>query len=88
MKKTHPKNKPATEQDVRRAFNQGVDEGTSRAIRLMLYILIDKHDAPMDDIQQLGREIEYYADSIKRGFMRWKDIDKMLDEEYNLTLEL
>ena len=54
MPKTNPRRIPRTQADVDKAYSNGIVEGLNRCIDLMLYVLIDKHDAPMDDVQQLA----------------------------------
>ena len=48
--KVNPRRVPRTEADVAAAYAKGVTEGLNRGIELMLYVLIDKHDAPMEDV--------------------------------------
>ena len=53
---------------------------------MVLYILIDKHDAPKEDIQQLAAEVNYYADSISQGYITWKDVERVVRDEYEVEL--
>lgn len=53
----------------------------------MLYVLIDKHDAPMDDVQQLARELNRAAACVAGGYITWTDIRQML-KEYDVEVEL
>lgn len=62
------------------AKNLGIVEGLSRGIDLMLYVLIDKHDAPMDDVQQLAGELNHAAQCVAEGYVTWADIRQMLKE--------
>lgn len=57
-----------------------------QSIYLMLYILIDKHEAPFEDIKQLAEEINYYAGSVKEGRITWKDIERVVRDEYQVYL--
>ena len=77
-----------TEADIKRIKREATDEGMNRAIRLMLYVLIDKHDAPMEDLQQLAQELNHAAGCVSSGLIKWRDIDKLLDEEYDIEIEL
>lgn len=47
---------------------------------LVLYVLIDKHDAPMDDVQQLAGELNHAAQCVAEGYVTWADIRQMLKE--------
>lgn len=54
--------------------------GECGGIDLMLYVLIDKHDAPMDDVQQLASELNHAAQCVAEGYVTWADIRQMLKE--------
>lgn len=84
--KVNPRKKPATMADVNRAKNQATTEAMHRTLLLMLFVLIDKHDAPFEDIQQLAKEVNYYADSIGRGYVKWADIERVVEHEYEVIL--
>lgn len=79
-KKTNPKRRPCTEADVKKAANKATDIAVRRAIRMVLFILIDKHDAPAEDVQQLADEIEWLAGNIDAGRLSWSYVDKVLNE--------
>ena len=85
-KKTNPRRQPATMADIERAKNAATIEAMRRVIYLMLYILIDKHEAPREDIKQLADEFNYYADSVKQGYITWKDIEHVVKEEYEVRI--
>ena len=70
-----------------KAYNDGIVEGLNRGIDLMLYVLIDKHDAPMDDLQQLASELNHAASCVAEGYITWPDINLML-KEYGVTAVL
>lgn len=80
MPKTNPRRIPRTQADVDKAYGNGIVEGLSRGIDLMLYALIDKHDAPMDDVQQLAGELNHVAQCVAEGYVTWADIRQMLKE--------
>lgn len=85
--KVNPRRVPRTQKDVDAAFDRGVAEGLHRGIELMLYVLIDKHATPVDDVQQLAAELNHAAECVAEGYITWKDIRKML-REYDLEVEL
>ena len=87
MPKTNPRRIPRTQADVDKAYSNGIVEGLNRCIDLMLYVLIDKHDAPMDDVQQLAGELNHAAQCVAEGYISWSDIRQML-KEYDVTTEL
>lgn len=85
--KVNPRRVPRTQKDVDAAFDRGVAEGLNRGIELMLYVLIDKHAAPMDDVQQLARELNHAAECVAEGYVTWSDIRRIL-KEYDVEVEL
>ena len=85
-KKVNPRRKPATHADVEKAKSQASSEAIRKILYLVLYILIDKHDAPREDIHQLADEVNYYADSISRGYITWKDVERVVRDEYEVQL--
>ena len=85
--KTSPRRIPRTQADVDRAYGDGITDGLKRGIDLMLYVLIDKHDAPMEDLQQLAGELNHAAQCVAEGYISWADIRQML-KEYDVTTEL
>lgn len=85
--KVNPRRVPRTERDVDAAYDAGIAEGLNRGIKLMLYVLIDKHAAPMDDVQQLARELNHAAECVAEGYVTWPDIRQML-KEYDIEVEL
>ena len=85
-KKTNPRNRPVTMADVNRAKNEARAEALRRILYLILYILIDKHDASRNDIKQFAEEINYYCDSVREGRISWKDIERVVRDEYDIEL--
>ena len=85
--KVNPRRVPRTQKDVDAAFDRGVTEGLNRGIELMLYVLIDKHAAPMDDVQQLATELNHAAECVAEGYVTWSDIRRIL-KEYDVEVEL
>ena len=85
--KVNPRRIPRTQRDVDAAFDCGIAEGLNRGIELMLYVLIDKHAAPMEDVQQLSGELNHAAECVAGGYITWADIRKIL-KEYDVEVEL
>ena len=65
----NPHRIPRTQRDVDAAYDAGIAEGLHRGIELMLYVLIDKHAAPMDDVQQLAAELNHAAECVAEGYI-------------------
>lgn len=86
MKKVNPRRVPATKADIEKAKKDATQGALRKLLYLMLYILIDKHNAPKEDIHQLAAEVNYYADSISKGYITWKDVERVVRDEYGVTL--
>lgn len=85
--KVNPRRIPRTQLDVDAAYMRGISDGLNRGIELMLYVLIDKHAAPAEDVQQLARELSHASQCVAEGYVSWSDIGKML-KEYDVEVEL
>lgn len=86
-KRVNPTRIPVSKADVERAKRKGTDEAMRFVTVMMLYVLIDKHDAPWEDIQQLVRELNHCAQCVKEGLVKWKDIEHLVLEEYGVELQ-
>lgn len=84
--RTNPRRVPRTQADVERAEAKGQLFGMEFMAVLTMWILIDKHNAPDEDVQQFNEEIkylcEYLCDSIEKGYVSYPDIRRALDEEH------
>lgn len=87
-KKTNPRRRLATEADIKRAKAQATDEAMRDILYMALYVLVDKHNATHEEIAQLASEVNYVADSISRGYIKWQDIMHTLEDEYDVQLKL
>lgn len=76
----NPRKVQATEEDVKRALNRGIDMGVKRALKLSFYVMLDKHSVPVEEVQRLADEIGWLAARVNEGRISWKFIDKVLDE--------
>lgn len=85
-KKVNPRRRPASQADVEKAKREATVEAMKRVLYLILFLLIDKHGAPLEDIQQLAREVNDEADSVASGEIKWKDIEWVVEEEYDVHL--
>lgn len=87
-RKVNPRNRPMTEADVKKAKHEATQSAMKHALYLVLYILIDKHDAPIEDVQQLARELNHLSKQVASGALSWSFIYKVLEEDYDLKLNL
>ena len=63
-----------------RARGEGICTGVEYAFKIALYILLDKHDAPAEDVQQLSRELKWAAENILEKNLSWSFVEKVLAE--------
>ena len=47
---------------------------------MALSILLDKHGAPAEDVQQLAAEFGWLAERINEGRISWSFVDRVLQE--------
>lgn len=81
-KKTNPNRIPCTGADVKKAYVEGIEIGIKQAIKCTLYILLDKHSAPVEDVRQLADELSWLAQRINEGRISWSFVDRVLKENH------
>lgn len=86
-KKANPRRVICTGEDVKRAENRGIETGLRQALKIALYILLDKHDAPREDVQELSKEFTWLAERINEGRISWSFVDRVLKEN-NVEVQL
>lgn len=79
-RKQNPRNIQKTQQDVDKARGEGICTGVEYAFKLALYILLDKHDAPAEDVRQLSGELKWAAEMVLDKKLSWSFVDKVLEE--------
>lgn len=85
-KSPNPRKIPRTQADVDRAEEQGRITGMEFMATVTLWVLLDKHNAPDDEIQVFNEEIKYLMDSIAKGYVSYPDIVRTMKEEHNTTV--
>lgn len=85
-RKTNPNKIPRSQADVDRARKQGYDEGIHGALTIMLYTLKDKHGATDEELAEFGRNFNYTLDSIQKGYVKERDLQSVIREDYGLEL--
>lgn len=85
-KSPNPNKIPRTQADVDRAEEQGRITGMEFMATVTLWVLLDKHSAPDDEIQVFNEEIKYLMDSIAKGYVSFPDIVRALKEEHDTTV--
>lgn len=83
-KKINPRKVPVSKADVyeARAF------GAEMMLVALIHVLKDKHDAPNDEIKQLCAAMDYFFDSVRRGYVNFKQLrDAQLEEGYRVYIK-
>jgi hypothetical protein len=86
--KVNPRKIPRSEADVIKARTEGYEEGIKGALTIMLYTLKDKFNADDDQLKEFADAFNYTVDGINRGYIKPKDLQMVIREEYGTTVEL
>ena len=85
MPKINPRRKPATQEDVNRAWGEGCIEGIRCMEAIVLNCLSDKY-ADQVDVGQFWDDLNRLSESYAEGRFTLADIRNMLKEEYKILL--
>lgn len=85
MAKTNPRRRPASEEDVRRAWDDGVLAGVTNACAIFLTVLVDKFNGD-SYIPEVWREINKLSEEIKEKRVSVSDLRTVLREEYGIEV--
>ena len=87
-KKKSPKSIPRTQQDVDRAYDKGLLDGSVGALTIMLYVLKDKFDAEDEQLQEFSDAFNNTADGMAKGYITQADLKTVIKEEYHTVLRM
>lgn len=82
-KKKSPKSIPRSQQDVDRAYDKGLLDGSVGALTIMLYVMKDKFQAEDDQLKEFADAFDYVADSMAKGYITQADLKTVIKEEYH-----
>jgi len=89
-KRTSPKSIPATLQDVKRAYNEGVEHGkdAGRAVTtaIILTVLADKHGADHEIMGRVWSDVCELSQEIVEGRVKYSDLKDTLKQEYGIQI--
>lgn len=85
--KTNPRKKQATQADVNKAFQRGINEGITSAIIIFFTVLLDKYGATADDLKNIWKHVNELSDSIEKGYVNIRDLERVLIEEYEVEVK-
>ena len=78
--KPNPRNVPRTQLDVDKAYAEGVQAGVQGAMKVAVYILLDKHDMAIEEVQRVDQEMENAARELMDHTLSWGFINEVLRE--------
>lgn len=87
-KRKSPRSIPRTQQDVDRAYEKGLIDGTKSALTILLYVLKDKFGADDEQIQAFSDEFNNVIDSIDKGYVTEADLATVVREEYGTVISM
>ena len=76
-KKVNPRRLPVSKQDVKDALI----EGAEFMFTVIVHVLKDKLEVEDEKLMQLGPQIDYFCDSIRRGYVNYADLRKAQEDE-------
>jgi hypothetical protein len=77
-----PKSKAELEHEKTKAMNEGV----TKALEILLYVLVDKFGWDADQLQDMMRHVRGQVSGISDGYVSLKDIERVLREEYGIQV--
>ena len=83
--KTNPRRRPASWEDVNRAWQKGVLDGCSNASAIFLTVLVDKFGGE-DQVQDVWKEIVKLSEEVKERRVSVADLRTTLREEYGVIV--
>lgn len=82
-KRINPRSRPASQADVKQAFNTGI----ATTLQLVCYVLKEKMRFTDEQLTDFNRHFNNHLDSINRGYISEDDLRAVMAEEYDLTVE-
>ena len=83
--KKNPRTRPATQADVKRAWEKGVLDGVGNASAIFLTVLVDKFGGA-DHVKDVWLEINKLSEEVKERRVSVADLRRVLEEEYNIIV--
>ena len=78
--KLNPRRVPRTQMDVDKAYAEGVEAWVQGAMKIAIYILLDKHDMEVETVQRIDMEMENAARNLLNNTLSWSFVNKVLKE--------
>ena len=85
MKKVNPRKRPASQADVKRAWEDGVNDGVTNATAILLTVLVDKFNGA-DYIRDVWREVQKLSEEVGEHRVNVNDLRRVLLDEYEIEV--
>ena len=76
-KKKNPNRQPVSYRDVKNARI----EGAEFMFTVIVAVLKDKLEVEDEKLLKLGKEIDYFCDSVRKGYVKYADLRKAQEDE-------
>lgn len=86
MKKTNPRNRPATKADVDRAYAKGCNDGCNLAMAIFLTVIVDKFNGK-EWVPDIWEHCSKLSEEIKEHRVNLFDLVSVLEEEYDIEIK-
>ena len=83
--KKNPRSRPATQANVKKAWEKGVLDGVGNASAIFLTVLVDKFGGA-DHIKDVWLEINKLSEEVEERRVSVADLRRVLSEEYNIIV--
>lgn len=85
MMKTNPKRKPATQADVKKAWERGVKDGVQNATAIILTVLVD-HFGLAEQIPDIWKAVCKLSEEVGDNMVSLADLRHVLLTEYQIKV--
>lgn len=85
-KKLNPNKRPATQMDIKRAKSAAKDKALYLAMTIFMTVLVDKEGYDKERLKKVWAEVNDLSDSIAKGYVKFKDLRQVLDDEYDIVI--
>lgn len=85
MSKVNPRKIPRTQEDVDRAWEQGVNDGVTEATTIILTVLVDKFNGG-EYICDVWREVQKLSEEVGERRVSTTDLRRVLMDEYEIEV--
>lgn len=85
-KKLNSRRRPVTQADIDKAKREATDAGVTYAWAIFFSVLRDKEGADVETLRRIWAEVEDLSDSVVRGYVSIRDLQRTLEEEIGAVL--